>query len=237
MKESFIESVGMEADLPLAAHQADPRHRLDRAELVVDRHHRDEPRPLVEQRLQLVHVDDAVAPDVRHHHLGPLLAQDVDAFENRRMLEPADDHPVSRLAVGRPVAQDGRVVGLGAAAGERHAGVAGAELFPQELVDLDDLLPRFAAGAVQAGWIRPGAPAGLNESFDHLVAHRGGGPVVKITTSPEIVSRQYCSGCSALDRRLVRDRHGLPPLCYTYKSSFMSLGWSSPPALFEAISA
>ena len=93
--------------------------RLDRADLVVGEHDRDEDRLVVEGRLELVGVDPAVAIDRQLDDLEPELLEVAQGVPDGVVLDRRGHDPVAaRPLAGPRGALEGQVVRLGPAGGE-----------------------------------------------------------------------------------------------------------------------
>ena len=97
----------------------DPRgdlgDRLDRADLVVGEHDRDEDRLVVERRLELVRVDPAVAVDRQLDDLEPELLEVAQRVADRVVLDRRGHDPVAARLAGPRRALEREVVRLRAA--------------------------------------------------------------------------------------------------------------------------
>ena len=104
-------------------------HGVHGAERVRDVRHRDELRPLREERLELVHEERSAVVDGRDPEpRAPLLAEELPRHEVRVVLEGGDEHLVARAQPTPPVAPGDEVDGLGSVPGEDDlARVGGAE--------------------------------------------------------------------------------------------------------------
>ena len=101
--------------------------RLHRAGDVVRPHHRREPVAGLDQALELLGVDDAVAVDRRPGDLEPAPLELAGRLAHGRMLDRAHDEPAGRRP-GEP--EHGLVVGLGAARGEDDLARLGVRAAP-----------------------------------------------------------------------------------------------------------
>ena len=94
----------------------DPRgdlvDRLDRADLVVGEHDRDEDRPVGERRLELVGVHPPVAVDRQLDDLEPELLEVAQRVADRVMLDRRGHDPMAARLAGPGRALEGEVVGL-----------------------------------------------------------------------------------------------------------------------------
>ena len=112
----------------------DLRDRLDRADLVVGEHDRDEDRPVVDRRVELAGIDPAVAVDRQLHDLEPELLQVAQRVADRVMLHGRRHDPVAAGLAGPGGALEREVVGLGAARREDDLAAVGLEAAGHPLV-------------------------------------------------------------------------------------------------------
>ena len=97
---------------------ADLPHRQDAADLVVDRHHRDQHRPAVHRVQHLLGGDFALVVRFQADNLPSLALEKGDGVEHRIVLDGSGDNPPARALLRPRRAQNGEVVRLGAAGGE-----------------------------------------------------------------------------------------------------------------------
>ncbi len=141
----------MEENATLPTDPADLRDRLERADLVVSRHDRDEERVLTQGGPHRFGIDSSCSVHVNErdgesHRLQPLYrTQDRIVFHFRRDHVPA----APRTSEGRP--DDSKVVRLGCAGGKHDLVRADAERVGHRLSALFDGATRLLAEAVEAG--------------------------------------------------------------------------------------
>ena len=143
--------------------------RVDRADLVVAVHHRDELGVRSHRLPQIVGVDVTVLARLEQRQFMARLAELLGRLENGVVLERGDDQV--RAALGRDPcerAEERRVVGLGSAAREDDfAGTLGADAGRYRLTSL---LQR-AVGVAAQGVEGVGIPETLAEERQHRVEH------------------------------------------------------------------
>ncbi len=181
-----LHGVGVHRDAELAGDRGQLGNRLDRADLVVGPHDRDQRERVGVARhdvAQRVGRDAAVGVDRQGDDLGALvLGQPVDGVQHGMVLDSADDDPAPArvgVAAGPEDALDREVVGLGAAGGEDDLRRARAEGRGQLLAGLLDPPTRGAAGPVQRRGVAH-LTHGLGDGGDGVGKHRGRGSVVQV---------------------------------------------------------
>ena len=104
--------VGVEIDAVLAAEGADLRERLDDADLVVDRHRRDQQGLVRDGVVEAAEIDEAARRDRKHGEAEALGRHRLAALEHAFVLGSQGDDVAPALAgeTGQPL--DGEVVGL-----------------------------------------------------------------------------------------------------------------------------
>ena len=151
-----LDRVGMHRDAEFGPDRGELGDRLDRADLVVGPHQRDESGlggVLLELRAQVGGRDDAVGVDREQDELGAgLLGQPLRGVEDGVMFDRRGDDPAT-AGVGVPLCPvdplDRQVVGLGAAAGEDDLGGPGTDRRGDGLAGLLEPTTCGATGSVQ----------------------------------------------------------------------------------------
>ena len=152
---SGLDGVDMEEHALAAADDGrDFGDRLERADLVVAEHDRDEDRPVVDRGLELGRVNPAVPIDRQLDDLEPELLEVAERVADRVMLDRGGDDPRSaRLARPRR-SLDREVVRLGAAGREDDLACLGMEPGRDPLVRIVERRPCGAPKAVRAPMMR-----------------------------------------------------------------------------------
>ena len=129
-----LRRVGVKEDVPRdRAQRADLRHRLDDADLVMRRHHRDDEGAVGERRFERGERDQAVLGDRQVGDAEPFALQGRAAFEHAFVLGQQSDDVVFRRVGGGVLAREmrralqGKVVGLGRAGGEHDLARIGVD--------------------------------------------------------------------------------------------------------------
>lgn len=120
-----------------------PARRLDRAGLVVGKHHRHQGRPLRQQHPEVVDVDDAVR---RNPDASDPVVREPSPRQHRRVLDRGHQQPGQRRLV--PDMQTGlqrERIGFRSAGGEKHLLAAGAEGVGDDAAGLFHHRPRRTA--------------------------------------------------------------------------------------------
>ena len=154
--------------------------RLDRADLVVGEHDRDQDRPVGERGLELVGIDPAVAVDRQLDDLEPELLEVAQRVTDRVVLDRRGDDAVA-AGLARPGgALEREVVGLGAARGEDDLARLGVQALGQSFVGLVERRARDAPVRVR----RAGVPERLGQERQHrvedLATQRRRGRVIEV---------------------------------------------------------
>ena len=121
--------------------RGDLRDRLDRADLVVGEHDRDEDRPVVERRLELVGIDPAVPVDRQLDDLEAELLEIAQRVPDGVMLDRRGHDPVAARLAGPRRALQREVVRLGAARREDDLATARVEARGDPFVGLVERRP------------------------------------------------------------------------------------------------
>ncbi len=120
-----LDGVGVKQDSPLAAHGPHLRHGLERSDLVVGRHDRNEGGVGPHRRHDVGRAHEAVARHADARHLEAVALEGPTGLQDRRMLDGAHHRvPAPRRAKG---AAKGQVVGFGRAGGEHDLLGLGAD--------------------------------------------------------------------------------------------------------------
>jgi hypothetical protein len=105
-----LHRIGVHLDATLARDLRDLHDRLDRADLVVGVHDRDQPRVIADGVRNLPRIDQRVLIHADHGQVVALFLQVLAGVQHRVMLDRGGDHvPAIFLAHG---ALDGEIVGL-----------------------------------------------------------------------------------------------------------------------------
>ena len=111
-----LDRVDMEQDTAMGAHLlGDLGDRLDGADLIVGEHDRDEDRPLVDRRVELVGIDPRVPVDGQLDDLEPELLEIAQRVADRVVLDGRGDDPVAATLAGPRRTLEREVVRLRAA--------------------------------------------------------------------------------------------------------------------------
>ena len=154
--------------------------RLDRADLVVGEHDRDEDRPVVELRLELVRVHPPVPVDRQLDDLEAELLEVAEGVPDRVMFDRRGDDPVAAGLAGPGRALQREVVRLGPARGEDDLAAAGVEPGGDALVGLIEPGPGATAEAVRRARV-PERPGHVRQhGVEDLAAERGRRRVIEI---------------------------------------------------------
>ena len=139
--------------------------RLDRADLVVGEHDRDEDRPVGDRRLELVGIDPAVAVDRQLDDLEAELLEVPQRVPDRVVLHGRRDDAVPARLAGPGGALEREVVRLGAARREDDLAGLGAEARR----DADVRLVERRAGRAPVDMRRTRVPEGARQVRQHRV--------------------------------------------------------------------
>ena len=107
--------VAVQRHAGVVAHGGQFGHRLEHARLVVAQHHADQPGLWAQERGEALHADDAVAADAEGVEPEALFQQVFGRSDDAGVFDGRDDD-LSGGSAGTGDAQDGQVIGLGAAA-------------------------------------------------------------------------------------------------------------------------
>ena len=113
-----LRRVGVQEDAARLRDGANFSERLQYADLVVCRHHRDEDRAFGDRSLQLVEVDEALCVDPQPGHPAAFALEPLARVEHRFVLGRHGDDVIAAIAEGMCDALDGEVVRFGRPAGE-----------------------------------------------------------------------------------------------------------------------
>ena len=154
--------------------------RLDRADLVVGEHDRDQDRLVVECRLELVGIDPAVAVDRQLDDLEAELLEVAQRVADRVVLDRRGDDPVAAPLAGPGRALQREVVRLGAAGREDDLATLGIETLRDALVGVVER----GAGGPSVGVGRARVAERLGQERQHrvedLAPERGRRRVIEI---------------------------------------------------------
>ena len=191
-RSNALHRVAVEAHAALAAHRADRGDRLERADLVVRVHHRDERGVRVDRLADRVHGDDAVridADDPQPHRLVPL--QIACGVDHRVVLDGRRHQTVTLAATRLQHAAQREVVGLGPPAGED-------DLRRVRTDRGGDLLARPVDGRSRRAPLRVdarGVPGDVSQGARHRLGDggvdRGGGGVVEVHPVHDVKSSSH----------------------------------------------
>ena len=183
-----LHGVGVEERAALAAHAADVAHGLQRPNLVVGIHERDQAGVLAHGGLHGLHVHDAKLVRLNERNLEvaterPVRARKiVQRAKDARVLDGAG-HDVA-LALASAVGgtrEQGLVVGLGAARGELHLVGAGMQGVGDAAARALERTQGSVSGGMLAGRVGEGVARSHGvHGFDGRRAHPRGGRVVEI---------------------------------------------------------
>ena len=167
-----LHRVRVEQHAALAAECADLRDGLDRADLVVGIHHRDEAGVRPQRLLDILHRDEAVFVYLQKRYLKALLFQPRKRVQNRVMLERGRDDVLFALPRTEHRGRDERhIVRLAAAGGEGQLPRLAAELPGDRLPRGIERLCRLLPCAVQAGGVAVDLRQIGQHGFDRRAAH------------------------------------------------------------------
>ena len=176
-----LDGVAVEDDAPLLRPLGEGVDVLHRADLVVHPHHRADCHVVAHERLDrpgghppgLVHGEEAF----RAAFLGDL----VQRAEHRLMLDRRrDGRAATFVAAGAPDADEGHVVGLGAARGEHDLVRRRAKTSGDALARLVERGARFAPPPMDAGGVAEARPEEGQHRGEDLLADRRGRGVIEI---------------------------------------------------------
>ena len=153
---------------------------LDRPDLVVGQHHRDERGSLVQGRLQLVRIHPAAAVHRDLHHLEAELLQVTHGVSDGVVLHGARHETVAVRLAGPRRALDGQVVRLRAAGRDHHLASRPTERDREALVGLVERVARNPSEGVGRGGIPERAAQVREHGFQGLGAQRRGRRVVQV---------------------------------------------------------
>ncbi len=182
----------------LADQVGDRAERLDRADLVVHEHHRDDHRVAVERVGEGVQIDDPRPIHTDGANREALLAQPLSRRQDPLVLERGGDDAVTspRRPTSPGDARNPEVVGFGAATGEHHL----PRLGPQRRRDLlPGLLQRRLGGlrrSVDPGRVREASCEVRPHRRDGLRPHRRARRVVQVRRSHATSVRAHPAGAS-----------------------------------------
>jgi hypothetical protein len=177
---------------------------LDRADLVVDEHHRHEGHVAVEKLVESDEIDDPVA--VHGHETHRCRGRRRGPQDGVVLDGGGDDGP----PVGTGCSADGQVVGLGAAPGEDDPPGLDPDHVGEDLPGLLDGPPCVPGHTVGPGGIaeRPGQPGQHGRA--RLGTDRRGGGVIEVRRHPTTLQAARRSNCSDAPIRLLRRWATLP---------------------------
>ena len=176
-----LHRVGVEQHALLVAHLANLRDGQDRADLVVGVHDGHQTSVLPDGLRHLLGGDGACGTHVQQRHLKALFFQLLQCVQHRVVLEGGGDDVILALSLADPRRRDdGLVVGLAAAGGERDLLKAAPETVRYPPPCVRQRLRGLLAHGVQAGGISVKLLEIGRHSRHGLVAHPRGGRIICI---------------------------------------------------------
>ena len=154
--------------------------RLDRADLVVGEHDRDQDRLVVERRLELVGVDPAVAVDRQLDDLEAELLEVAQGVADGVMLDRRGHDPVAAALAGPGRALEREVVRLGAAGREDDLAGLGVESRRDALVGIVEGRPRDAPVGVGRARVAERLGQERQHRVEDLAPERRRGRVIEV---------------------------------------------------------
>ena len=154
--------------------------RLDRADLVVREHHRDEDRAVGDRPLDVLGVDAAVAVDRDLHDLEAELLEVLERVADRVVLDGRRHDAVSARPAGPGGALEREVVGLGPAAREHDLAGVRADRPREPLVGVVERLAGDAAERVRGRRVAERAAEERQHRLERLGAQGRGRGMIEI---------------------------------------------------------
>ena len=176
-----LDGIDGEQDAAVGVHPAaDLGDRLDRADLVVREHDRDEDRLVGDGGIDMVGVDPAVAIDRQLDDLEPELLEVAQGVTDGVVLDRGRDNPVAAPLARPGSAFQPEVEGFGAARGQDDLAALGAEPPGDGLVRLVERRPRPAPEAVTGRRVAEVVGQEREHRVEDLAPERGRRRVVEV---------------------------------------------------------
>src|SRR5579872_1235682 len=175
-----LHAVAVHGDARRASDLRNLGHRLDRAQLIIRVHHRDKNRVRAQRAADVVRIDHAISANGNIGSLHALAFQLSARIQNSRVLNGGGDNVLAWKRMMPDGAENGKIVGLCAAAGEHDLGELATGERSGLAAGLLELLLRHLAIMMDTGGVSVNFEKHWAHGVENLVRHRGCRVVIEV---------------------------------------------------------